>query len=105
MLAYSNDITITLETRLHTSVNISLRFSFLKFILLNKYLYNAIKYLEWYYFTPITKRWGCWALKSRHITGDSVGQIHSGYDGFFKLNKQTVPFVIGLLNDTRIHIL
>lgn len=52
------------------------------------------------YYTPITKRYGCWALKSRHITGASVGQIHSGYDGFFKLNKHTVPFVIGLLNDT-----
>ncbi|KYN15612.1 hypothetical protein ALC57_12115 [Trachymyrmex cornetzi] len=31
-------------------------------------------------------------FNTQHITGDSVGQIHSGYDGFFKLNKQTVPF-------------
>lgn len=52
------------------------------------------------YYTPITKRYGCWSLKSKHITGASVGQIHSGYDGFFKLNKHTVPFVIRLLNDT-----
>lgn len=50
----------------------------------------------------MTKRWGCCALKSKHITGDSVGQIHSGYEGFFKLNKHTVPFVTELLNDTKI---
>jgi len=52
----------------------------------------------------MTKRWGCCALKSKHITGDSVGQIHSGYEGFFKLNKHTVPLVIELLNDTKINI-
>lgn len=48
----------------------------------------------------MTKRCGCWILKSKHMTGDSVTQIHSGYEGFFKLNKQTVPVVIELSKDT-----
>lgn len=50
----------------------------------------------------MTKRCGCWVLKSKHMTGDSVGQIHSGYEGFFKLNRQTTPIVIELSKDTAI---